>query len=291
MPEVPLDFPHAYVEFTDPADPEQLFRCDLTWLTSQWMCIYGRGCHGIDASKPDEGCCVLGAHFADKDDEARVLSYAERLTDADWQYRPLATQAKSLRKGFTEKDDDGVRKTRVVDGACIFLNRKGFAAGDGCALHALALREDISITQTKPDVCWQLPIRRTFDWTTRPDGEQICVVTIGEYDRRGWGPGGLDLDWYCTGDPEAHVSNTPVYVSEKDTLVELMGPKAYAILAEFCEARVATLVAAKRAMKSNSATSGSASSGAATSGKAAKPGSRGPVPVTIAAFAPHPADR
>ena len=35
MPEVDLVFPRAFVEFDDPADADQVFRCDLTWLTSQ----------------------------------------------------------------------------------------------------------------------------------------------------------------------------------------------------------------------------------------------------------------
>lgn len=34
MPEVDLVFPRAWIEFSDPADPEQVFKCDLTWLTS-----------------------------------------------------------------------------------------------------------------------------------------------------------------------------------------------------------------------------------------------------------------
>ncbi|MBI0376761.1 hypothetical protein JBE27_10875, partial [Streptomyces albiflaviniger] len=45
--EVGLDFARAWVEFPDPADDEQLFRCDLTWLTSKWTCIFGQGCQGI----------------------------------------------------------------------------------------------------------------------------------------------------------------------------------------------------------------------------------------------------
>ena len=53
----------------------------------------------------------------------------------------------------------------------------------------------------KPDVCWQLPIRRTQDWVDRPDGVQILKTTITEYDRRGWGEGGDDLAWYCSGSP------------------------------------------------------------------------------------------
>ena len=52
MPEVSLDFPRSFVEFIDPADDNQLFRCDLTWLTSRWLCIYGNGCEGIVAGGP-----------------------------------------------------------------------------------------------------------------------------------------------------------------------------------------------------------------------------------------------
>ncbi len=83
MPEVDLVFPRAWVEFRDPADPQQVFRCDLTWLTSSWTCIFGRGCRGIVAGRPDDGCCTLGAHFSDAEDEARVAAYVDRLTAED----------------------------------------------------------------------------------------------------------------------------------------------------------------------------------------------------------------
>ena len=88
MPEVDLVFPRAFVEFVDPGDSDQVFRCDLTWLTSRYHCIFGQGCKGIYADAPDIGCCTLGAHFADKDDERRVAAYVDQL-DADlWQFRP-----------------------------------------------------------------------------------------------------------------------------------------------------------------------------------------------------------
>jgi len=72
VPEVDLVFPRAWVEFADPGDAGQVFRCDLTWLTSRWTCIFGSGCRGIYAGRPDDGCCTLGAHFSDKADEKRV---------------------------------------------------------------------------------------------------------------------------------------------------------------------------------------------------------------------------
>jgi hypothetical protein len=239
VPEVPLDFPRAWVEFPDPADPGQVFRCDLTWLTSNYLCIFGMGCHGIYKTSPDVGCCALGAHFADKDDERRVTSYVGQLEPRHWQFHP----GRKVRKAdWIEKDEDGERKTRVleVDGqqACIFHNRPGSPTGAGCALHILALEQGRNPLETKPDVCWQLPIRRTFREVERPDGTSYTEVAIGEYDRRGWGSGGHDLDWYCTGNTEAHVGVEPLYVTNAPELTELMGVKGYDALVEHCEAHL-----------------------------------------------------
>ena len=35
-----------------PRDETEVFRCDLTWLTSRWTCIFGAGCPGIYADEP-----------------------------------------------------------------------------------------------------------------------------------------------------------------------------------------------------------------------------------------------
>jgi hypothetical protein len=237
VPETPLVIPRAFVEFVDPADDAQVFKCDLTWLTSRWMCIFGQGCRGIYAERPADGCCTLGAHFSDKDDEKRVRGFVRMLDPEHWQFHDAGTASKNA---WVETDDEGDRKTAVHEGACIFLNRPGFAAGEGCALHGLALRLGRHPRETKPDVCWQLPIRRTFRDVELPDGTELTEVTIGEYDRRGWGPGGHDLDWYCSGNTEAHVAQDPVYVSNGPELVELMGRAAYDELVDHCEAHLAS---------------------------------------------------
>ena len=77
--ETDLTTSRTWVEFDDPGEEGQRFRCDLTWLTSSWTCIFGNGCHGIDADQPDYGCCVLGAHFSDKDDVVRVKAIVDEL--------------------------------------------------------------------------------------------------------------------------------------------------------------------------------------------------------------------
>ena len=237
MPEVSIPFPRAFVEFVDPADAETLYRCDLTWLTSSWTCIFGRGCQGIYADRPDDGCCTLGAHFADEADEKRVAKAAKRLSARQWQYRSAAKNDGWVELEGPETVTEGeepARKTKIVDGACIFLNRPGFAAGTGCALHLLALDEGRPVTETKPDVCWQLPIRRQFRTVTRSDQTSYTEVSIGEYGRDGWGPGGHDLDWYCTANTEAHIARRPVYKQNKSELVALMGAPAYRVLVGLC---------------------------------------------------------
>ncbi len=246
--ETPLDVPRAWAEFADPAEAAQRLRVDLTWLTSRWRCIFGAGCHGIDASQPDAGCCTLGAHFTDAADVARVRAVADRLGPDEWQLRDAA-----LDEGWlVEVDDDEAgaeaalpqargSATRVLDGGCIFLNRPGFPAGAGCALHQHAVAEGLEPLTTKPDVCWQLPVRRLYRDVERLDGTSYLEITITEYDRRAWGPGGHDLDWYCTGSPEAHAGTEPVYLSLRPELVELMGEEAYAVLARLCEEHLAAV--------------------------------------------------
>jgi hypothetical protein len=244
--ETTLDATRVWVEFPDPEGPtaagfvpedeeagpaaSTVYRCDLTWLTSNWTCIFGRGCAGIYADRPDDGCCSLGAHFADKDDEKRVKQASKRLTAEGWQFRDEAR-----RGGWTEVDPEGSRKTRVVEDACIFLNRPGFAGGEGCALHHLAEAEGVDHLELKPDVCWQLPLRRSYRTVERPDGTEYLEVSLAEYDRRGWGQGGHNLDWYCTGNPAAHVGAQPVYLGLRAEIVALIGQPAYDELVGHCE--------------------------------------------------------
>jgi hypothetical protein len=63
-------------------------------------------------------------------------------------------------------------------------------------------------------------------------------VTIAEFDRRGWGEGGHDLDWYCTSSPEAHVGGEAMYLSYAPELTALIGEKAYDELAKICAKRL-----------------------------------------------------
>ena len=233
--EVGLDFAREWVEFTDPADPEHLIRADLTWLCSSWTCIFGRGCRGIVPGRPDDGCCSHGAFFSDTADAKRVRAAAAELTPDIWQYYGVH---KKLYVRDSVGDDHDRRRTRTVGGACVFLNRPGFSGGAGCALHLLALRTGRHPVETKPDVCWQLPIRREQQWVDRPDQTRILLSTITEFDRRSWGEGGHDLHWWCTSSRDAHTGGEPLYVSYATELTTLLGAKGYDELARLCAARL-----------------------------------------------------
>jgi len=245
--ETPLDAPRVWAEFTDPAEPAQRVRADLTWLTSSWHCIFGAGCAGIYADRPDDGCCTLGAHFTDEDDQVRVAAVADELGPDEWQFHDAGRATVDGRPGWQDLDEDGETvTTRRVEGACIFLNRPGHPAGAGCALHQHAVLTGSEPHRAKPDVCWQLPVRRSYRTVRLPDATSYLEITITEYDRRGWGAGGHDLDWYCSGRPEAHTAPEPVFRGLSAELTELLGPEAYAELVAHCEAHLSAVAGVRR---------------------------------------------
>ena len=252
--EIAPNFVRDWVEFINPANPEEIFKCDMTWLTSYWQCIYGNGCCGIDADKPDAGCCSDGAYYTSKDDEARTLRAAKKLSKATWQFYDQARPKKSGGKlQISEIGLDKDRKTKKIKDSCIFLNRTdykapGYTGSPGCVLHHLAEKEGVHVVETKPDICWQLPLRRS--WETREVGDSsITIVVIDEYERLAWGEGGADFDWYCTSNAEAHTGKLPVYKSSKIELLTMMGKSGYEELAKLCDSRVAAIAATRREQK------------------------------------------
>jgi hypothetical protein len=136
-----------------------------------------------------------------------------------------------------KKNKHGETVTRVVDDACIFLNRPGFAAGPGCALHLAAIERGIDPLKLKPEVCWQLPLRREDE--VADDGH--VTSTIRQWDRRHWGAGGRDFAWWCTESPDAFVGTRPVYVEMEAELTEMVGKKTYRALTRYLEDREARL--------------------------------------------------
>jgi hypothetical protein len=223
--------PREWLTFPDPDDPEHEIRADLTWLLSTWTCIFGRGCPGINAAHPEDACCTHGAYFVDTADEKRVKSWAKKLTPDLWERHGTKKIAIN-----DELDGEPARKTAVVDDVCVFFNR---TPGDtyGCALHHLAEREGEHFMVTKPEVCWQVPVRR--EWEDLGEGQGR--TTISEFARSSWGEGGADLAWWCSSAASAHAAGRePVVATYESELRELIGDAAYVVLREYCDARMAS---------------------------------------------------
>jgi hypothetical protein len=221
---------HEWVSFEDPEE-QRTWLFDVTFLLSGWECIFGRGCQGVltgPAPELVQGCCSYGAHFTDRHDVARVRKAAATLTAEQWQFRK-----EGRRDGLVTKQADGAKVTRMVDDACIFLNRPGFPGGPGCALHRAALERGVEPLELKPDVCWQLPIRR--EDTTDTSGHVTTTVT--QWDRRHWGAGGEEFHWWCTEAPEAFGAKRPVYETMAPELRALTGDAVYSMLKRYLDSR------------------------------------------------------
>lgn len=245
--ELPPDFDREWYEFTNPEDPLHQIVIDLTWVESHWQCGFGTpACKGILSTNPSVGCCNHGAFLTDDTDRAQLVDAVNRMPASFWQHRPADLESGDLEPWleWDELDDeDGnpepALKTVLVDGACIFANRPGWGSGAGCALHQWAVATGEDLTVVKPEVCWQLPLRRLEAYEDRADGVEILRTTITEYDRRGWGNGGEDFDWYCTTAPGCHTSGVPIWKSCAAELTALIGEASYAKLAEYCRMRAA----------------------------------------------------
>jgi hypothetical protein len=221
--EVVVEDRHEWLSFEDPEE-DRTWVFDVTFLMSSWTCIYGHGCQGVltgPAEHLHQGCCSYGAHFIDDADVAAVTAAAARLTKQQWQFR-----ARAKKNGFVTKDKDGARTTRIVQGACIFLNRPGFGGGAGCALHIGALEAGERPLDWKPDVCWQLPLRLE----EHRDEQGHLTSFVREWKRRDWGEGGQEFHWWCTDSHEAFRGRKPVYRYLRDELIELVGEPVYALL-------------------------------------------------------------
>lgn len=193
------------------------WRVDLGAVGSGWACGWGSTCRGI-GDEPDPthtlGCCVLGAELVDEDDAMNVAAHAAFLEPERFQF------AEEARRGGVFADERRTA-TRVIDGACIFLNRHGFAGGAGCALHLGALDDDEAPHEWKPLVCWQVPFQLE---RRREGGVEVQVLRRrGRVDFSTTGDERDAVPWLCTEDERFYTEPTPVLVRLRDEFEDWLG--------------------------------------------------------------------
>lgn len=206
-------------DFEEIDDGDTVWRFERSFLTSAWTCIWGRGCLGIldePAEHLEQGCCSVGAELTDVDEAMLIDALAATLPADGFQFHAAAGAGGVF-------SDDTRTKTRIVEGACIFLNRPGFEGGAGCALHLAALRHGEAPLDWKPSVCWQLPVK--IDWAPTPDGRE--TATVRRWTRQDWGTDGETMAWCCTEGERAYVGDRPVVDSLGEELTALVGEPVY----------------------------------------------------------------
>jgi hypothetical protein len=224
-----------WVTLRDPDDDHRRYTFDVSFLLSNYQCIYGAGCPSVFPDTQDGvmGCCQHGAYLNEDDDPAEL----RRLVDEELSPETMQFHDVAVEQGLLVDDEEGETLTRVVDGGCVFLNRGGFPAGEGCALHHLAERRGEHHMTHKPTVCWQVPLHRTIDEQVANDGATLEVHTIAAFERGHWGEGGSDFGWWCLDDETAFVGREPVYRSMEAELRVMVGDELYDELAAYLDRR------------------------------------------------------
>jgi len=229
-----LPVEQRFVEILD-ADGRTRWRVDRGFLTSRWRCIWGQGCQGIeDVAAPElhRGCCSVGARLANEEEAMTIAALGACLLPEQFQYFEQAAYHGVFEpagsgeggSGNAGWQNSGWQNTRVIDGACIFLNRPGWPGGMGCALHLAAQDDGVDPLDYKPGVCGRLPLRVE----TLPDGPQgEPSFELRAWRRDDWGPGGQTMAWWCTEADECFDAAEPVLDSLAEPLRRLVGEDTF----------------------------------------------------------------
>ena len=92
---------------------DTIWRFERSFMTSNWTCIWGRGCLGIGDTRDSvtgHGCCSLGAELDGVDEAMNLAAMAATLTPEIFQFHDKAQTGGIFR-------DEQNNATRVVDGA------------------------------------------------------------------------------------------------------------------------------------------------------------------------------
>src|SRR4051794_2034780 len=82
-------------EFEEIDDGDTTWRFERRFLTSNWTCIWGKGCLGIldhPAEHLQQGCCSVGAEMGDEDEARQVSAFAALLEPDRFQFHAEAAE-------------------------------------------------------------------------------------------------------------------------------------------------------------------------------------------------------
>jgi hypothetical protein len=232
--------PIEWLTFTMPDEPDRQYRVNVSFLLSNYQCIFGCGCKGLLNRRldPDGACCERGVTFIDEDDFDHVSRMVDELEPED-----CDNLVHVRTRGWYQASSAGRPfKTRKLGGACIFANRTGGPTGKpGCAFHHSALRQGKHPSETKPFICWSLPLNFSEESPEEPGGPTTKVVSAFTADA--WGgtndedePDGRGhMGFWCVDTPDAYNGAQPVYRSFEVELRKELGDVVYERLSELLD--------------------------------------------------------
>lgn len=225
------------------------YALDVIALTSNYRCIYGRGCQGTTPSRGEGpgrhrpadpavgGCCRTAPRYAlataevseaDRDhldSPLRIKAFVESLLPDEAQHHAQI----SAGNWFTEVlGDDGRWRVQnsEVGGNCIFLNTEAPDGKLGCALYHLADRLGADPCDTRPSVCDVEPAAAFVIADELPGDGRRVLVTL----RPPWFGWFASDGYFCTSDPAAYSAAEPVFRSMARQYTTLLGESVYAAL-------------------------------------------------------------
>ena len=204
------------------------------------------GCQGVVEGRADDGCCTHGAFWSDDEDQARVTAAAARAA----RRRTGSTPTPAARLGHLRARRARGRAGRAAPAPSTAPASSSTGPASPAARAARCTRSRCAPAGTRwrpsPTSAGSCRCAAPRSASPGPTRSRCWSRSIGEFDRRGWGPGGADLHWWCTvvaRRPTSAPSRSGVsYAAE---LTALVGAEAYAVLARLC-ARAGRAAAARR---------------------------------------------
>ena len=195
-----MDDRHEWFSFEDPNE-DRTWMFDVTFLLSNWTCIWGAGCQGVltgPAAGAQPGVLLVRRALP----RQRRLQAGDPLRQAA-HARAVAVPRRREEAGRVRDPPEERRLAHPARGRRVHLpeppglrGRRGLRAP-----HRRASRPASASSTGSPRSAGSCPIRQVD--STDENGH--VTSTVREWKRRDWGEGGFEFHWWCTDAPDAFV--------------------------------------------------------------------------------------